>query len=79
MKLWKRLAEIYIHENDREEIIEELDSLYKEVTQSEFDKDEKKRLKNAIQNIKKSDNVSRSLERQFSRELSQFLLNREEH
>lgn len=79
LKLWKRLAEIYISENDREEIIAELDSLYREVSQSEFDKDEKKRVENTIKNIKKSENVSRSLEQHFSRELSQFMLNREEH
>lgn len=79
MELWKRLAEIYISENGKEEIIAELDSLYKEVSQSEFDKDKKKRLENTIKKIKESDNVSRCLERQFSREHAQFLLNREEH
>ncbi|MFP3909221.1 MAG: hypothetical protein ACOC5L_01475 [Halobacteriota archaeon] len=75
--MWKRLAEIYITENEKEEIIAELDSLYREVSQSKFDKEEKKRLKNTIKNIKKSDNVSKSLERHFSQELSQFLFNRE--
>ncbi len=78
MELWKRLAEIYISENDKEDIIAELNSLYNEVSQSEFDKDEKKRLENTIKNIKKSDNVSRSLEHYFSKEHAQFLLNREE-
>ncbi len=79
MELWKRLAEIYISENDKEEIIAELDSLYKEVSRSEFDKDKKRRLEDTIKKIKKSDNVSRSLEHYFSREHAQFLLNREEH
>lgn len=79
LELWKRLAEIYISENDKEEIIAELDSLYKEVSQSEFDNNEKKRLENTIKKIKKSDNVSKSLEHYFSKEHAQFLLNREEH
>ncbi|MFO7966172.1 MAG: hypothetical protein R6U44_01045 [Archaeoglobaceae archaeon] len=79
MELWKRLAKIYISENDNEEIIAELDSLYKEVSQSEFDIDKKKRLENTIKKIKKSDNVSKSLEHYFSKEHAHFLLNREEH
>lgn len=79
MELWKRLAEIYIWGNDKEEILAELDSLYKEVSQSESDKDERKRLENTIKKIKKSNNVSKSLEHYFSREHAHFLLNREEH